>query len=429
VRPLGVLLAVFLIVAGASPAVADDLEDQLVDVSGDIGDVRSALHGAEADQSGIAAAILDTDDRLRRLVGDLAQTEADLAAVTADVDRGRANLNTIRAELEARYAALERTRVDLSLTRERARQRALEIYMVGGQDLGSLVFGADQVTELSVGLQYANQVMDATDRLVKGLTALERSADQQATRIAGQEREMDADVELLESHEGVISELRARVAEQKQSVEQQLAQQQNQLAQLKEEISFFEDELVKLEQEQGRVEALIRQQQEEEAARKAAAEAAARAAAEENDGGGGSDDDAADDGAGSGGGSGSFIRPVPGRITSSYGYRIHPIYGTRKLHAGVDMTASSGTPIKAADSGRIILASWYGGYGNAVIIDHGDGLATLYAHQSSLAVSYGDRVSAGEVIGYVGNTGLSTGAHLHFEVRVNGSPVDPVPYL
>jgi murein DD-endopeptidase MepM/ murein hydrolase activator NlpD len=122
-------------------------------------------------------------------------------------------------------------------------------------------------------------------------------------------------------------------------------------------------------------------------------------------------------------GSGDMIWPVNGVLTSPFGYR----WG--RLHAGIDIAVPEGTPIRAAKSGQVTLASYYGGYGNYTCIDHGGGLSTCYGHQSGFAVSQGDSVSQGEVIGYSGNTGSSTGPHLHFEVRVNGTPVDPMGYL
>ena len=122
-------------------------------------------------------------------------------------------------------------------------------------------------------------------------------------------------------------------------------------------------------------------------------------------------------------------RPVPGSIGSGYGMRVHPITGSSRMHTGVDMHASSGEPIHACRAGIVVTAGWQGGYGNTVILDHGDGMATLYAHQSRLGVREGQMVHTGDVIGYVGSTGMSTGPHLHFEVRLNGNPVDPEPYL
>ncbi len=121
--------------------------------------------------------------------------------------------------------------------------------------------------------------------------------------------------------------------------------------------------------------------------------------------------------------SSSLIWPVSGPITSPFGMR----WGS--LHPGLDIGVGTGTPIHAAASGRVIVAGYSGGYGNLIVIDHGNGLATAYAHQSSLAASVGQQVSQGQVIGYVGSTGFSTGPHLHFEVRVNGAPVDPLGYL
>lgn len=124
--------------------------------------------------------------------------------------------------------------------------------------------------------------------------------------------------------------------------------------------------------------------------------------------------------------------PVPssGKITSYYGYRIHPIYHVNKLHAGIDVGGAAwGAPFVAADDGTVILARYYGGYGNCVIIDHGGGVSTLYAHGSAIYVKEGQKVTRGQNVLAIGSSGTSTGKHAHFEVRVNGSPVDPLPYI
>ena len=128
-------------------------------------------------------------------------------------------------------------------------------------------------------------------------------------------------------------------------------------------------------------------------------------------------------------GTGQMSFPSGGRITSGFGSRVHPVLGYRRFHAGVDFGAPHGTRITAADSGKVIFSGWYGGYGNSVIVDHGGGLTTLYAHASRLTVSEGQSVVKGQAIAAVGSTGLSTGPHLHFEVRRNGNPVDPMGFL
>ncbi|MGK7889382.1 MAG: murein hydrolase activator EnvC [Leptolyngbyaceae cyanobacterium] len=128
-------------------------------------------------------------------------------------------------------------------------------------------------------------------------------------------------------------------------------------------------------------------------------------------------------------GTGQMVFPVNAPLTSRFGTRIHPILGYRRFHAGIDFGASTGTPIWAADSGRVIFAGWYGGYGRSVIINHGGGLTTLYAHTSRVYVTEGQMVQRGQAIAAVGSTGLSTGPHLHFEVRQNGNPVNPLGYL
>lgn len=128
---------------------------------------------------------------------------------------------------------------------------------------------------------------------------------------------------------------------------------------------------------------------------------------------------------------GSMAWPTPGYtyITSPFGYRIHPVYGYNKFHSGVDIGAPYGARIVAAADGVVTLAQWNGGYGNCVMINHGGGISTLYAHGSSIKVSVGQTVTKGETVMIVGSTGVSTGAHLHFEVRVNGNYVNPLGYI
>ena len=128
-------------------------------------------------------------------------------------------------------------------------------------------------------------------------------------------------------------------------------------------------------------------------------------------------------------GSGIFAYPLRGRLTSPFGLRRHPIFKVVSFHSGVDLAAPNGTPIMASDSGRVIFNGWYGGYGKVVIVDHGMDYSTLYAHLSRTSVSRGKNIQQGDIVGYEGQTGYSTGPHLHFEVRRNGRPQNPLNYL
>ena len=124
-----------------------------------------------------------------------------------------------------------------------------------------------------------------------------------------------------------------------------------------------------------------------------------------------------------------FLRPVPGQITSYYGYRVNPVTGEYKLHKGIDYAGNYGDPIKASKSGVVEYSGWISGYGNTIILGHGNGVQTLYPHAQTLNVSVGDTVGQGDVIATVGSTGNSTGPHLHFEIRINGEAVDPLNYI
>lgn len=129
------------------------------------------------------------------------------------------------------------------------------------------------------------------------------------------------------------------------------------------------------------------------------------------------------------GNTGTMIWPVSAQITSNFGWRIHPIFGTQRMHTGIDLGADYGEAVRAADGGTVIHSDWMGGYGKTIIIDHGNGMSTLYAHNSALLAEEGQNVAKGQVVSRVGSTGYSTGPHLHFEVRQGGSPVNPLNYL
>ena len=393
-RKLAMTAAILLIaLSGASPAVAG-LEDDLADVAGQIDAVGRRLEVARNEQSEVARAIAATRDRMAVLVAELSGARSDVVAAQADLDARRGDLERVRSQLQVQYVTLADTRRELDGSQAAARQWARETYMNAGHGLSDVAFSVTAFNEVALGLEYYDRLNIHAEAAVSRLEALEHQEDRQRTLIEDEEARVSDDVAALARLEAELAALADSIAVKALAVESELVSQRTLLAGLRDDEEFFESELNGLEKEQARVEKLIAERQRS-----------------------------------TGTAPGILAKPVPGPITSSFGYRTHPILGISKLHTGADMSAPSGTPIKAAGAGEIILATYYGGYGNAVVIDHGGGMTTLYAHQSSVRVSIGDEVATGDVIGYVGSTGLSTGPHLHFEVRINGKPVDPAKYL
>lgn len=393
-RRLGaVLLIGALLVGAAAPALAG-LEDDLADVGGRIDTVSRRLEDAKNEQSEVARTITATRDRMAALVADLAAARADVDAARADLDARRADLDRVRSQLQAQYVLLSDTRRDLEENKTAARQWARETYMNAGHGLSEVAFSVSVFNEVALGMEYYDRLNVLSAAIVSRLEALETQEQRQQALIEQEQERVAADVAALEELEARLEELAAGIAARTAAVEQELEQQRSLLASLEQDEEFFENELAGLEKEQARIEQLISERQRS-----------------------------------TGTAPGVLARPVPGRLSSSFGYRTHPILGIKKLHTGTDFSAPSGTPIQAAAAGTVILATYYGGYGNAVVVDHGGGMTTLYAHQTSVAVAVGEEVATGQTIGFVGSTGLSTGPHLHFEVRIDGKPVDPAAYL
>ncbi len=302
------------------------------------------------------------------------------------------------------------------LRRTRARVRAME----EDGDLGflALVLQTSTLGELFTALDDVGEIMQSDRELGEKYMAARAYtqqvlADYEATRAAVEEKQDTLRTEQrdLEEQLGQVNGLIYELASQIEGQAEELAALDESVTQAQREIDQAVAELE-------------RQRAEEEAARRAAE--AAQAAASGNTGG---------ESSGTGGtvySTGSFIWPVPSctYITSRFGPRYHPVTGLyQSTHTGLDIGAAYGAAIQAADSGEVFVAGVKGGYGNCVMIDHGNGMYTLYGHMSSIAVSVGQVVSQGDTVGYVGSTGVSTGPHCHFEIRVNGDPTDPAPWF
>ncbi len=230
-----------------------------------------------------------------------------------------------------------------------------------------------------------------------------------------------------EEYRAEINGKQDELREEKAALEKEIDEASELLASIKEDLDNKQAEVDAIYDEEERTNAAIDKLVAElEAERlRAAAEAAAA------NGGGGGGGTSVSTGAGSANATGSFLFPVASYvyISSRFGMRVHPITGEVKNHNGMDIASNMGTTVYAADGGTVVLAEWYGGYGNCIMIDHGNGYKTLYGHLSYIGVSEGQAVHQGDAIGQVGSTGNSTGPHLHFEVYANGSRIDPEQFF
>lgn len=425
-----VFLAVLAAVV-AAPVAADELErieEQRGEVGSELEDTRSELDGARDELAEIEERHAQASDELGRIEARLAEIEAELAELEAELAGAESvladaeeRLEQTTLEIQATQAALDDARAELRNQRDLFADRVRTAYMHGDVGYASALLEAQDLNDLTRSLGIVGSILDSDVVAIESMRALEHeiaTALDHLEDLHAQHRAERAEAQADRDH---VAALRAEQQELRDEADAEADRQQRLLAEIEAEEEAYRALVADLETESAELEselaALAAEQEELERQREAE-----REAARESTGSGGS-------GTTAGTGSGQLARPVDGVVTSGFGYRTHPILGTSRLHAGIDFGAPTGTPIRAAEAGQVVRAGAQGGYGLTVVIDHGGGLATLYAHQSQLAVSAGQSVGRGEVIGYVGSTGMSTGPHLHFEVRENGRPVNPAPYL
>ena len=336
-----------------------------------IGTVYEQLHAIQIE--------LDT------ATAELKQVQADRIQLDQDITKTEAELKAAQARLQSREKVFYK--------------RVRDIYINGRLSYLDVVVGSKDFSDFANRMEMLKRILQSDMDLINTIkTEREEIASKKAK---------------LEEDRAKVLELE-KVAQEKQNfINQKKAERQAVLERAMNDRDTAERAYNELMASSASITAMLQQ--------RAAERAAAAAAASQSGGGGG--------GATWVQGTGQLAAPVNAPITSDFGWRIHPIYGTRRLHAGTDFGVDEGTPVHAADGGVVVEAGWISGYGYTVIIDHGNGMSTLYAHNSDVAVSPGQTVSKGQVVSYSGNTGGSTGPHLHFEVRINGEPTDPMGYL
>ena len=371
VGALGILLCVML----AVPAVATTTEEARLDATqARLADVRSELDAAKSEQSQDAASFAEAERQLLVVMEALNAAEAAVDRQQEAVDRAAARL----ADLEAARNRQQRAMAD----------RAVRLYKQGTfAPVGSVLTSGTPKEALRRTALVG--VVSRADRKVVEQTTVT------ATAITAQRKQLKLEEEAL-----------ARVADQRREIAEEAEELRNdralQLAATSQRVRALQGQESHLTEESQELAALARRAE-------IAAQAASRAQAAPV--------------ANAPVSAGGWTWPASGPVTSGFGYR----WG--RMHEGIDIGAPMGAPIFAATGGTVSYAGTMGGYGNIVLVDHGNGIVTAYAHQSEILAGVGTRVSAGQQIGRIGSTGQSTGPHLHFEVRVGGSPRDPMGYL
>jgi murein DD-endopeptidase MepM/ murein hydrolase activator NlpD len=399
-------------------AAASELEDssRVVQEAGmALAEVAHQLPLAEAD--------------VARAKGELAGAQAKLTAAREAVARAEAARAEAQAKVTEAGEKVEEGRADLDAIARRAYQRgrlgAIQDVMSAGEP--------DEILERAGMMRSVFRYQDGTiERLTRDRLSLARTeAD-----LVAEERAVNRAKGVAEEGEARARQITAEAESAAQRVAQLVADREAALAVA--EANRVEDERAYQEAQAASAAlaerirraaaeaaaAEARRQAAERAAREAADRAAREAAARANRPAPPPSAPEAESPR-----SDRMLWPAPGRLTSSYGYRVHPIFGTRRLHAGIDIGGGMGARVSAAQTGTVILAGAASGYGTLVVISHGGDLTTAYAHMGRITVRVGQRVERGEQVGNIGNEGNSTGPHLHFEVRRDGNPVDPLGYV
>lgn len=393
------LLSVFLVslVGTALPAAAGP-QDRLEDIREKQEKVDDRINELEAQSDELLGRIGVLDEERAKVDRKVDDLDAELRDLQLRIDGVRDDLADAQHRISLLEKRLQEILGDLQERTDVYTGRAVAIYKAGPGMYVDGLLDSENFAELFDRFAYYRASVNADSELIAEIQVLR---DQTTTR-----------------REQVEAE-RARIAEAKLRLERD----KTRLAQARQEQAIV---LAEREAVLGEKEAILAEVESRKSSAEAVADQLERDAAEIQN-------LLASSGSSSGGvfptGGGQLAWPAAGAVTSFYGYRTHPIFGDRRLHTGVDIGAPYGAPVVAAGDGTVAFAGVMSGYGNVVVVDHGGGLSTTYNHMASFQVGSGQSVSRGSQVGVIGCSGYCTGPHLHFEVRVNGSPVDPMPYL
>lgn len=314
---------------------------------------------------------------LDKIISQLKGLQAESANLQRKTDNLQGKINENRAKLEQKKAEIA--------TRHKVyKKRLRDIYINGQVNYLDVLLGAKDFSDFSSRMYLLQKIVKSDLTLIEQIKAA-------AAEIASRQSTLDAQMRDLTATKSALDAKKATVLAYRRSINKRIANAEQVKAN-------SNAELDRLQESSNAVTQMLRN-----------LESGGTTPVQTSGGG--------------------YVWPCRGEITSYYGWRTHPIFGTRKYHSGMDIAVDTGTPIHATNNGTVVYSGWLGGYGYCVMIDHGGGLVSLYGHNSGLNCSEGQRVSRGAVIAYAGSTGYSTGPHCHFEMRLHGEVTEPLNYL
>ncbi len=425
--------AVVIPLAGAAGAqtAADKTESDKSRVDQQIGATQAQVDTASADEERLLGLIDESTARKNALDAKVSALDTQIAGVQGQLDSAQSKLSALEAQQRAVEARLDDAKQSLAAAKAELSRQAIAAYTGQSEaaNYASMLLGSASITDLASKRSYIRAVVGSQSDTIATTEHLRDQVSDLGKQVDASRGEAQAARDAVAAQEATLQNSRDAQAAAEAQVQAEIDQNDQLKAQVVARKDEFQAQLDTLQQQSAAIAETLRQRQAAQAAADAAAEAArsAPAVSGTSSGSAGSSSPKASAPAKA---PGRLLIPVAGApITSPFGYRIHPIFGTSILHTGIDYGADEGTPIRAAADGVVVSAGWIDGYGNATILDLGGGIAVLYGHQSAFRVSAGQKVTQGQTIGLVGCTGNCTGPHVHFEVRVNGDPVDPTPYI
>jgi murein DD-endopeptidase MepM/ murein hydrolase activator NlpD len=380
------------------PSSGESKQQELQSLQDRINRARDKIGRKRGTERVLTTQISSYNRRIRRLQGRIGTLQNRQQRVQADLDDKRAELESLRSDLRSERARLVRLRTRLTTTRTQLRLRLVESYKAQPPDVVTVVLNSDGFTDLLERTEFLQRISDQDRRIVTNVRDAKIDSVASEKRLAGLEARQQLVTQIVQKRRDEIARVRMDLVGTRIGYTRTKNGKAAALRSVRSDRQELEEHVDSLEAASNKIAGQLAAAQGQYAGDLPIKR-----------------------------GNGSMIWPVNGPITGAFGEQ-RPGH----IHAGIDIAAGEGTPIHAADAGRVVLMQGVGasgGYGNYTCVQHTATMSTCYAHQSRFGTSVGASVSQGQVIGYVGNTGHSFGAHLHFEVRVNGAPVSPLGYL